>query len=116
MHQSLLLNEMEIYVNLGCSEEEKNKKQTIKIDLELECGLFNNEMKDNLNETICYYELRNNIQKFCDAICYNIIEYLANQILIFLEKSYSNLKVKYLKIVKNPPMSQMKSACFIIRK
>ncbi|NDT86105.1 dihydroneopterin aldolase, partial [Francisella tularensis subsp. holarctica] len=44
-----------------------------------------------------------------------LIEYLAKQIYIFIQKNYSDITIKYLKIKKKPPISQIESACFIIR-
>ncbi|APC91580.1 MULTISPECIES: dihydroneopterin aldolase [Francisella] len=116
MKQSLFLSGVEIYVSLGCSEQERAYKQKITLDLELE---FNQDYiasnSDNLEETICYYTLRNNIQQFCDGISCNLIEYLAKQIYLFIEKNYSDITIKYLKIIKKPPVSQICSASFIIR-
>ncbi|AIT08737.1 diguanylate cyclase [Candidatus Francisella endociliophora] len=116
MQQSLFLKSLEIYVSLGCSEEERTQKQMVKIDLELE---FNQDYSasdtDNLEETICYYTLRNNIQKFCDDISCNLIEYLAKQIFLFIQDTHQDVKVKYLKLIKSPPVSQIESASFIIR-
>ncbi|MDE4963682.1 dihydroneopterin aldolase, partial [Francisella tularensis] len=66
----------------------------------------------NLEETICYYTLRNNIPQFCDSISCNLIEYLAKQIYIFIQKNDSDITIKYLKIKKKPPLSQIESACF----
>ena len=66
MQQSLFLNELEIYVSLGCSEEERAHKQMIKLDIELQFDQnYSASDTDNLEETICYYTLRNNIQNFC---------------------------------------------------
>ncbi|MED7818867.1 MULTISPECIES: dihydroneopterin aldolase [unclassified Francisella] len=116
MQQSLFLNELEIYVSLGCSEEERSYKQMIRLDIELEFNQnYSASNTDNLEETICYYTLRNNIQSFCDNISCNLIEYLAKQIFLFIQNSYNDVKVKYLKLIKAPPVSQIKVASFIIR-
>ena len=116
MQQSLLLNGLEIYINLGCSDEERSQKQLVMLDLEL---LFDDTFTasdtDNLEQTICYYTLRKHIQKFCDDISCNLIEYLAKQIYDFIKGKYSNFEIKYLKLIKTPPVSQIKSASFIIR-
>ncbi|QIW10117.1 dihydroneopterin aldolase [Francisella sp. LA112445] len=116
MRQSLFLNELEIYVSLGCSAEERAYKQMIKLDIELEfTENYSASDTDNLEETICYYTLRNNIQEFCNNISCNLIEYLAKQIFLFIQKNYTNVNLKYLKLIKAPPVSQMKTASFIIR-
>lgn len=116
MQQSLFLKALEIYVSLGCSEEERANKQMIKLDLELEFSQnYSASNTDNLEETICYYTLRNNIQKFCDNISCNLIEYLAKQIFLFIQKDHSDVNIKYLKLIKAPPVSQIESASFIIR-
>lgn len=116
MQQSLFLKAIEIYVSLGCSEEEKSHKQMVKIDLELEFSQnYSASDTDNLEETICYYTLRNNIQKFCDDISCNLIEYLTKQIFLFIQDTNQDIKVKYLKLIKSPPVSQIESASFIIR-
>lgn len=116
MQQSLFLESLELYVSLGCSEEERAHKQMVKIDLELEFNQnYSASDTDNLEETICYYTLRNNIQKFCDNISCNLIEYLAKQIYNFIRSNYQDIKIKYLKLIKCPPVSQIESASFIIR-
>ncbi|GAB4222417.1 MAG: dihydroneopterin aldolase [Francisella sp.] len=116
MQQSLLLKDLQIYVHLGCSEEEQAYKQMIYLDLELEFNKnFNASNSDKLTDTICYYTLRNSIQKFCDTISCNLIEYLAKEIYTFIQNNYKNIKIKFLKVTKNPPVSQIGSASFIIR-
>ena len=116
MQQSLFLNELEIYVSLGCSEEKRAHKQMIKLDIELQFDQnYSTSDTDNLEETICFYTLKNNIQHFCNNISCNLIEYLAKQIFLFIQKSYNDVELKYLKLIKAPPVSQIKSASFIIR-
>ncbi|AEE26268.1 dihydroneopterin aldolase [Francisella hispaniensis] len=116
MKQSLFLSDIEIYVSLGCSEEERAYKQMITLDLELEFSQnYSASNSDNLEETICYYTLRNNIQQFCDSISCNLIEYLAKQIYLFIGEKHRDITIKYLKLNKKPPVSQIGSACFIIR-
>ena len=47
----------------------------VKIDLELEFDQnYCASDTDNLEEIICYYTLRNNIQKLCNDITCNLIE------------------------------------------
>lgn len=115
MQQSLLLENLQIYVNLGCSDEERNIKQLIYLDLEL---LFSKDFSasdtDDLTQTICYYSLRNEIQNFCDDISCNLIEYLAKQIHNFITEKYG-VCVRYLKLIKRPPMSHIETASFIIK-
>ncbi len=116
MQQSLLLNNLEIYVTLGYSEEERANKQMVKLDLELvpdDISLAT--CNDNIEGTICYYTLRNDIQTFCNDIKCNLIEYLTKQIYDFITNTNKNVKVKYIKLIKYPPMSQIKTASFIIR-
>ncbi|AJC48929.1 dihydroneopterin aldolase [Allofrancisella guangzhouensis] len=116
MQQSLFLKGIEIYVSLGCSKEEKDQKQMIKLDLELVFDEnFNASNTDDLEQTICYYTLRNDIQKFCDDISCNLIEYLAKQIYQFICDKHPTIKIKYLKLTKAPPVSQIESAAFVIR-
>ncbi|QIV94572.1 dihydroneopterin aldolase [Allofrancisella frigidaquae] len=116
MQQSLFLKGLEIYVNLGCSEEEKAQRQMVKIDLELAFDeSFTANDTDDLQQTICYYTLRNDIQKFCDNTSCNLIEYLAKQIYQFICAKHPTITTKYLKLIKSPPVSQIESAAFIIR-
>ncbi len=116
MKQSLFLSNMEMYVSLGCSEEERSHKQMITLDLELEFSQnYSASNSDNLEETICYYTLRNNIQRFCDNVSCNLIEYLAKQIYLFIGEKHRDITIKYLKLNKKPPISQIGSASFIIR-
>jgi dihydroneopterin aldolase len=117
MKKSLMLEGLEIYVSLGCSIEERAYKQKIKLNIEL---VFDSNFKacdiDDLNETICYYTLRNHIQSFCDDKEFNLIEYLSKQIYDFIANEYPQTSIEYLKLIKRPPASQIASASFIIRK
>ena len=116
LQQSLLLNGLELYVTLGCSDEEKSNKQMIKLDLELSFDDITSATNDDILEgTICYYTLRNNIQKFCDTISCNLIEYLTKQIYEFITELHPNISVKCIKLIKSPPMAQIETASFIIR-
>lgn len=115
MQQTLFLKNLQIYVNLGCSDEERDNKQLINIDLELLFPEnFTASNTDDLEETICYYTLRNQIQNFCNEMKCNLIEYLAKQIYNFISENYE-VSVKYLELIKRPPMSQIEAASFIIK-
>jgi len=116
LQQSLLLNGFELYVTLGCSDEEKSNKQMVKLNLEIIFDDISSATNDDvLAGTICYYTLRNDIQRFCDDISCNLIEYLTKQIYGFITNKHQHIKVKYLKLIKSPPMSQIDTASFIIR-
>ena len=116
MQQSLLLNGLELYVTLGCSDEEKSNKQMIKLDLEISFDDISSATNDDvLAGTICYYTLRNDIQEFCNTISCNLIEYLTKQIYDFITALHTNISVKYIKLIKSPPMAQIETASFIIR-
>jgi dihydroneopterin aldolase len=116
LQQSLLLNGLELYVTLGCSDEEKSNKQMIKLDLELSFDDITSATNNDILEgTICYYTLRNDIQKFCDGISCNLIEYLTKQIYNFITELHPNISVKYIRLIKSPPMGQIETASFIIR-
>jgi FolB domain-containing protein len=90
---------LQLSVNLGCTEQERDVKQTITIDIEIHFNTLPKALKsDNLNDTICFDAL---IKKIQDATCkkhYNLIEHIGSEIFEITKKVSPN---GYVKVITN---------------
>ena len=72
---------MRIWIHLGCSNEEKFHPQLISFNINLD---FNSPPKgastDNLEDTICYLRLVEEIKAYCKNKRFNLIECLTESI------------------------------------
>lgn len=73
----LKINDLRLWVHLGCSEQEKYSPQAVRIDIEF---LFQKEIlaikSDNLHDTICYVQVTELLQSLVEEKSFNLIEYL----------------------------------------
>lgn len=108
----LRINDAEFEVTLGFFPEEREQKQTVKVDVLVQ---FSNLPKacvtDQLDDACCYADLVENIQKVCDACSYELIESLSYRIFQQLRSGIGSqdqiaVRVKKLKI----PLKQIKNS------
>ena len=101
----IIISKYELEVFIGISQEERTHKQKIILTIEI----FFTEMpqamnSDNIKDTICYYNLCNELKQFNDKL-YCTIEFLAQQIFELLNNMvYPNslrLEVKKFPIIEN---------------
>jgi dihydroneopterin aldolase len=84
----LQVNELELSVHLGCSPEEQESLQKIRISFEfrfasLPQACFTDEVKD----TICYGSVSDSIRDFCSHSRFKTIEKLAMECFGILQKA-----------------------------
>jgi 7,8-dihydroneopterin aldolase/epimerase/oxygenase len=77
----LSITNLQLWVHLGCSAEEKAQPQPIRIDIQI---AFDQPPKgsetDQLEDTICYQMLSDQIKILVEKKTFNLIEYLARSI------------------------------------
>lgn len=65
-------------MHLGCSEAEKQNAQMVSFNIEF---IFKatplGTKTDNLDDTICYFKITNEIQSLCESKRFNLVEHLA---------------------------------------
>ncbi|MGL9718159.1 MAG: dihydroneopterin aldolase [Wolbachia sp.] len=104
---SLLIQDLRLWVHLGCSAEEKFHSQLVSIDVDFTfksppLGLTT----DQLEDTICYLKVVQNIQSLVQSKQFNLIEHLTHDIYITI----SNLVMKKKHIVSSIKVTTHKVA------
>ncbi|MGC1855115.1 MAG: dihydroneopterin aldolase [Candidatus Aquirickettsiella sp.] len=119
MNSQLILEKLNLHVKLGHTAEERHLPQ--KVTLQLKLGfdsLLDACTNDNLMNTICYANLADELQQFCDNRSFKLIEALAYQLYQFLKIKLSekiNDKINiFLCITKNPQLATLEQASFSI--
>ncbi len=104
MNYKLKLEDIEIHAFHGCFDEEKIVGGKFLITIDLEANLEKVCLTDNINDTINYQKIFNNVKKEM-LITSNTIEHVAKRIYNTLKNKYpqiTKLKVKLSKI--NPSL------------
>jgi 7,8-dihydroneopterin aldolase/epimerase/oxygenase len=119
MHSQLILQKLNLLVKLGHSIEERSLPQWISLRIKFD---FSNLpaacINDQLNDTICYANLADELQQFCENHSFKLIEALAYQLYQFLKKKLSDMtnnKINiFLCITKNPQLTKIEQSSFSI--
>ncbi len=106
MISTLVLNQLELFVHLGWTDDERQKKQKILTDIEL---IFSTPpvacATDKLNDTVCYNELIQTLQNYLSEKKFHLIEYLCRDIFLFLQTQLAaQTKIK-VTITKYPAIA-----------
>lgn len=91
----LVINDFRLWVNLGCSDEERLHRQLVSIKIEItlleKCSAMDS---DKIDETICYATLIDVIQSKCENMKFNLIERL-NKFMHELVNDFIYTNTKY---------------------
>lgn len=105
MHNSIILNNIRLFSNHGCMNEEKKIGSEYRVDLKIELDLFIAGKSDQLEDTIDYVCLYQIVKKQM-KIRSNLLENVAYRIIKEIEKKNSMIKKINLIIRKiNPPIN-----------
>ena len=78
---------MRIWIHLGCSNEEKFHPQLISFNISLDLNSSpKGSSTDNLEDTICYLRLVEEIKAYCKNKHFNLIECLTESIYKLIEQ------------------------------
>jgi dihydroneopterin aldolase len=115
LHSSLILQNLAIEVRIGHTAAEREKAQTLQIDLTIQFTQLPLACQtDKLNDTICYDKLVNNIKTFCRNKTFALLEHLAYQLYKFIKNIIrENVKLN-LQIKKQPPIENLSNSIFTI--
>lgn len=108
---TLLVNDLRVWVHLGCSEAEKYNPQLVSFNIEFTFDISPvGTITDNLDDTVCYLQITEAVQSLCQSKNFNLIEHLAYEIyrliINFLSqnsKKISNLSVTVHKLAPPAP-------------
>jgi dihydroneopterin aldolase len=102
----MMLRALELDVFIGCIDSEREKKQTISLDIRLH---FPEPLSacttDELTDTICYDTLIRQIKATLGERHFNLIEYLGCEIYQMIKKNVSAATSVNICITKKPPIS-----------
>ncbi len=108
----IILEDIELEFNIGVTQEERENKQKILIDIELNTNLEKPGQTDDINDTINYSEVYKEIEKLTNKE-FKLLESLANNITDVVVKNFNtNIKVR----VKKPAIKYAKCAIVEIQK
>ncbi len=105
---NILINDLRIWIHLGCGEAEKENAQLVSFNIEL---IFKTPpgslITDNLDDTVCYLKLTQAIQNLCKERRFNLIEHLAHEVsqtlvTLLTGKNIAELKIAVHKLA--PPV------------
>ena len=97
----ILLNSMEFMGRHGCSEEERQHLQPFIVDAELYLDLSRAGKSDNLDDTVDYVQVFNDVKKIVTGTPRNLIETVAEDIAQTLLKNF--LQIETIKITIHKP-------------
>jgi FolB domain-containing protein len=99
------IKNLETECSLGIYQWEKTRPTKIIINLEMATNLENSTISDDINDTIDYQIIHQNIDKIIKKKHYNLIEHLAHEILeMTLENKLINkakIEIDKMKIFEN---------------
>lgn len=112
---SLHLDGCELYVYLGATGTERALQQRILLNLQLSFpSLIKACQSDDLNDTICYKTLRDQLQEALNERNFNLIEHLGWFLTDTILTHYPEVTINHLEVVKFPPTSHIDQAKFIM--
>lgn len=119
MNSQLTLEKLNLLVKLGHSVEERSSPQWVSVQIKFDFSSLPTAcINDQLNGTICYATLADELQQFCDKHSFKLIEALAYQLYQFLKKKlYKLLNIQiniFLCITKNPQLTNLEQSSFSI--
>ena len=100
----IILNDMKFFANHGVTEEEKTSGQNFSINLEMECILDKAFESDLISDTVDYANVFNIVKDIVMLSSYNLIETIADKIILelFLIPKVKSVYIEVRKL--NPPI------------
>lgn len=99
------IEQLSVAANIGCYEYEKHIKQTVLVDLNLNIDPSLAAKTDELNDSIDYDVVCQQIASICEAEHYQLLETLLQKLVDFFNQTYpkalSHLKVYKPNALKN---------------
>lgn len=107
---------LELWVNLGVPAIERATPQQVLVKLSLAFPQGCAGMQsDQLEDTVCYATLYQQLQAYCAERSFQLLEYLASQLRQELERAYPQLAVLELSVHKKPPLAAIQEAVVTLR-
>jgi len=115
LYSALSLKQLKVSVFLGASQEERDTKQEIEINLDI---MFHSLpkacMTDQLKDTFCYATLVDKLKVFCLKKPFRLIEHLGYELYQFVKQTLKNVDIN-LEIKKRPPVHGLEQSIFCLK-
>ena len=106
----LNINELALFVHLGCSPKEKATLQEVRLSIEIEFPTTPlGEITDSLKDTLCYDEICKVLRDYIKNKQFNLIEKMARECLTVLHKKYPSISIRITLHKKTPPVEGLKA-------
>jgi dihydroneopterin aldolase len=112
---TIFIQKLKVDAIIGVYKHERNTKQAIYIDLELQYDCQQASVSDNLKYALDYHKLCNDIQAFVSGSCFQLIEALADSIADNILKNKLILQLK-LTLSKPEALDQAQNVGIIIHR
>jgi dihydroneopterin aldolase len=81
LHHSLFLQNLSLWVHLGCTAEERARKQEVRVSIEFRfLKIPGGSMTDDLKDTICYAKVSQVMAEHCLDRHFNLVEKLGYEL------------------------------------
>jgi len=104
MDTKIRINNIQLFGYHGVDEKEKSDGQSFEIDIEVSL-VYDEAISDNLQDTVDYSLIYDEINDIFSQRKYNIIEYLANQIATTITDKFNVNNCKVLIRKPNAPIN-----------
>ncbi|HIJ11082.1 TPA: dihydroneopterin aldolase [Candidatus Woesearchaeota archaeon] len=111
----IILQECSFQAHIGVSDDERNTKQEILIDIELHTDITKAAESDNIDDTINYSAVHSLIKEKIDEKPYKLLETLAEELVTTLFTQFSVEKVT-IRVMKSLPKKNIKYAAVEIER
>lgn len=100
----LKVNQIDLMVNLGVSQQERSRKQLVFVAIELEFNKMPSAcITDDIANTICYHNLAKTLNEYISGKEFNLIEYLAHKLLNIVKDVVKGKDVSQISLVLSKP-------------
>lgn len=109
LHSSLRVEGLSLWVNLGCTPEERASPQEVLINFELRFSKpLTGVRTDQLEDVICYGEIAARLRHLFAGREYALIEKMAGDAYLLLREFYASTKI-YVEVHKlHPPVPDLR--------
>jgi dihydroneopterin aldolase len=99
------LERCRFFCNIGCTDEERVRKQEIFVTIEMKLDVFKSYQTDSLDDVIDYRNVHDVIRKTVEGKPYNLVETMVHDVLTALRASFPVKFVK-VKLIKSRAMEK----------
>ena len=97
----LRIDDRKLHVNLGCTNEERNKAQIVALNLEIQVEGSKAYKSDAIGDTLNYLEVVALIERCCEKSSWALLERMSFELCSLLFESFASMTAIKIEISKN---------------